>query len=107
MTRSKFLQRNGRLCGFILTGHAGSAEAGQNLVCAAVSSAAYMTANTITDVCHCAADIEERDGHLALRLSSEEAERCQTILEGFRLHMQALREQYPQHITIELTEVSF
>ena len=105
MTRSKFLQRNGRLCGFLLTGHAGSAEAGQNLVCAAVSSAAYMTANTITEVCGCHPDIETADGRMAVRLSDREAERCVDILEGFRLHMQELREMYPKDITIELTEV--
>ena len=105
MTRSKFLQRNGRLCGFVLTGHAGSAEAGQDLVCAAVSSAAYMTANTITEVCGCHPDIREEDGCMAVRLSPQEEERCRDILEGFRLHMQELGEKKQKNITIELTEV--
>ena len=41
----------GTVLGFSLQGHAGCGEAGQDIVCAAVSSAAYLTVNTLTDVC--------------------------------------------------------
>ena len=36
--------------GFCISGHAGAGSAGRDIVCAAVSSAAYMAANTLTDV---------------------------------------------------------
>ena len=100
MTRSKFFLKNGRLCGFQLEGHSGAGAEGNDIVCAAVSSAAYLTANTITDVCHCRADVEDSDGHMLVRVEETDAERCQDILQGFRLHMEELEQQYPQHIQI-------
>ena len=38
---------DGLLSGFSVTGHAGAGEYGQDIVCAAVSSATYMTANDL------------------------------------------------------------
>lgn len=51
MIRADFLSLpDGRLLGFRLCGHAGWGEEGTDIVCAAVSSAAYLVANTATDV---------------------------------------------------------
>ncbi len=104
MICATFLKRNGALCGFSVQGHSGSAPSGQDIVCAAVSSAVYMAANTVTDVCGCTADIREEDGHFTLTVKSGEAT-AQAILQGFQLHMEGLAEQYPHFIKI-LTEVS-
>ena len=41
-------EASGNLVGFVMEGHAGYADPGEDSVCAAVSSVAYMTANTIT-----------------------------------------------------------
>ena len=35
---------------FTVKGHSGSANAGEDIVCAAVSSAVYMAANTVTEI---------------------------------------------------------
>ena len=102
MTQSKFLVRDGLLYGFTIRGHSGAAPAGEDVVCAAVSSAALMTVNTVTDVCRCGAAVQCGDGFLSLRLSRAEAVRCRDVLEGFRLHMEAMREQYPQYITLTI-----
>ena len=50
MITVQFYSQAGLLTGFSLDGHAGRGEEGEDLLCASVSSAAYMTANTITDV---------------------------------------------------------
>lgn len=92
--------KNGRLCGFELEGHSGAGEAGSDIVCAAVSSAAYLTANTITDICHCRAEVRDSDGHMLVKVEDADTERCQDILKGFRLHMEELEQQYPEHIQI-------
>lgn len=108
MTRSKFYSCSGVLCGFELTGHAGAGAEGEDIVCAAVSSAAYLTVNTLTDVCHCSAAVEERDAFLSLRLKADcpdEAARCADLLEGLRLHLEGLAAQYPDHIRVTITEV--
>ena len=52
MTSVKFLSKNESLYGFEIKGHSSVDCDDQDgkLVCAAVSSAAYMTANTITEI---------------------------------------------------------
>ena len=45
-----FVLESGTIVGFEILGHSGYAESGKDIVCSAVSSAAYMTENNITDV---------------------------------------------------------
>ncbi len=105
MTRSKFFRKNGTLTGFTLSGHSGAGKEGEDIVCAAVSSAAYMTANTLTDVYRFPADITVRDGFLSLELSEQDAGKCRELMEGFLLHLTQLQGQYPHHIQVSITEV--
>ena len=52
MTKVKLLADEKGLCGFEISGHSskdGADEVGK-IVCAAVSSAAYLAANTVTDI---------------------------------------------------------
>lgn len=105
MTRAVFLVKKGSLCGFRLSDHCDADDAGYDIVCAAVSSAAYMTANTITDILGCPAAIETQDAYLELVVEKADIERCAAILAGFRLHMTELQKQYPQYIQVEITEV--
>ena len=96
---------SGRLLGFRVKGHAGSSEHGSDIVCAAVSSASLMAANTITEVLHIGADVTVKDGNLAIRIFERDADICRDILSGFKLHMLSLEEQYPQYISVNYTEV--
>ena len=95
---------DGLLTGFSVSGHAGAGAFGEDIVCAAVSSATYMTANTITEIAGQPADIAVSDGHLSLRITGDPLP-CQVILSGFRLHIQAMQEEYPQRIQLMNTEV--
>ena len=74
-------------------------------VCAAVSSAAYLTANTVTDILHVPAQVHVKDGRMDLRIAEEAAAHCQTVLAGLQLHLQALQDQYPERIQLMNTEV--
>ena len=107
MIRAVFLRHGPVLCGFSLTGHAGTAQKGQDIVCAAVSSAAYMAVNTLTDVCHCPAQVEldEQAGRMTVELAPEQAAEHREILEGFAAHLCQLAQQYPRSIHTEYTEV--
>ena len=105
MIRATLLTHGDTLCGFELKGHAGYAEQGRDIVCAAVSSAVYLSANTLTDVCGCRAEIEESEGRLFLLLSPESEEVGQNVLKGLRLHLEGLCAQYPKFIQLQLTEV--
>ncbi len=99
MTRVKFLVGNRQLKGFEISGHAGFAESGKDIICASVSSAAYMAANTITDVIGANADARADDGAMSLMLK-EPNERTETVLKGLELHLTELSKQYPENIKI-------
>ena len=105
MIRAVFTVEDGVITGFSVSGHAGFAEQGSDIVCAAVSSAAYMTVNTVTDVQELSCSVTVNDGHLTMSLSKQEAEQAQVILNGFLLHLDALSKEYPAMINIKLSEV--
>lgn len=104
MIRATFRYREGQAQGFSLVGHAGAGIEGEDIVCAAVSSAAYMTANTLTEICGVRAAAAVKDGEMSISFAEKDA--CaQAVLDGFLLHMQALQEQYPTRIQVQKMEV--
>ncbi len=105
MTQARFQLHDGLIEGFTLAGHSGAGEAGFDVVCAAISSAAYLTANTVTEICRCRAEVQERNGYLQVQVAPEDIARCQDILAGFRLHMEQLQQQYSEWIQVQIMEV--
>ena len=99
MIRVKFLIGNNRLTGFEIKGHAMFAESGKDVVCAAVSSAAYMAANTVTEIIGAKATATAADGAMHFEVC-EECDKCLAVLKGFELHMTELSKQYPQNIKV-------
>ena len=99
MIRVKFLIGNNRLTGFEIKGHAMFAESGKDVVCAAVSSAAYMAANTVTEIIGAKAKATATDGAMHFEVC-EECDKCLAVLKGFELHMTELSKQYPQNIKV-------
>ncbi|HZK20904.1 MAG TPA: ribosomal-processing cysteine protease Prp [Oscillospiraceae bacterium] len=93
------------LIGFRIGGHAYFSESGTDIICAAVSSAAYMAANTITDVEGIDAKIKEKDGFMEVIVPKTDAEKAKTVLSGLKLHLTQLSKQYPKNIEITYTEV--
>ena len=101
MTKVVFFKQNGSITGFSVDGHStvSAADNDGKLVCAAVSSAAYMAANTITEVVGAKADIALDDAKMIVKLQSKQAE-CQTLLKGFYIHIEQLSQQYPDNLAI-------
>ncbi len=94
----------GSVTGFYVEGHAMADGYGKDIVCAAVSSAAYMAANTVTDILRVKATAAARDGSMTLCVEKQDAPKAKDILAGFELHMKALAGQYPRNLTIKYTE---
>ncbi len=92
--------RKGEIVGFDISGHTGLASAGRDILCAAISSAAYLTANTITDVLGVDAKVAVTDGGMSLLVPVGEEETTRAVLKGLELHLRQLREQYPKGIRI-------
>ena len=95
----KFVRSGKANIGFECKGHAGYAQAGQDIVCAAVSSAAYLAANTITDFLNIAARAEAKDGYMLLMLEEESAQGTK-VLDGLEAHIRSLAQEYPRSIKV-------
>lgn len=99
MIKIEFFGGVNGLCGFEATGHAEGGDAGENVLCAFVSSSCLMAANTVTEVLHLDCDAQSQSGYLRLMIL-ENAAPAQDILNGLRLHLTQLQKDYPQSIKV-------
>lgn len=104
MTLIKFFESRGTVTGFEIEGHTGAGRYGNDIVCAAVSSAALMAVNTITEIIGAKARVTQNDGFLSIKLSEQDAKNCRQVLEGLRLHLTELGRRYENNIKV-ITEV--
>ena len=106
MTTITFRMEEDRIVGFDSQGHSGYAEAGADIVCAAVTSAIRLVDATVNDVLGLAASVKIRqeDARIEFRLPgglSETAEyACQSLLTGLMVYFTELRDEYPENIEV-------
>ena len=104
MTTIRFDRFHGRLSGFSCQGHSGYADAGEDIVCAAVTSAVRLAECTINDVLHAEASVtvEEVSAEVTLSLpdSCRRRDECEAVLQGLLLYMRELSEENPDHLTV-------
>lgn len=94
MIKANFYQKNGLYCGFIISGHAGG-KYGQDIVCAGVSSAVMLTANTLTDFLMCDCDVKVGNNVTALKLNDyENNPDCRALIFSLKTHLQLLAEDH-------------
>lgn len=99
MIQTKIIKIGESLVGFDVRGHADDTKAvGEDIICASVSSACYLVANTITDCIGLDANIKLEDGYMQLTLPAGSAANAQDILKGFQLHMEQIAQQYPANV---------
>ena len=95
---------DGRISGFSVSGHSGYAEAGEDIVCAAVSAVVGMAEATINDVCGAKAKVRVKDEQarvtLTLPASCDEEESVQAVLAGMMLTLLSMRDDYPDYIEV-------
>ena len=104
MTRCEFTTENERITGFSISGHSGYAEAGSDIVCAAISAVVTMAEATINDVCGAKAKVRVKDEDarvtLTLPASCDEEESVQAVLAGMMLTLCSMRDDYPDYIEV-------
>ena len=104
MTKCEFFTEDDRITGFTVSGHSGYAEAGQDIVCAAISAVVTMAEATINEVCGAKAKVrvKEEDARVTLTLpaSCDEEESVQAVLAGMMLTLISLRDDYPDYIEV-------
>ena len=104
MTRCEFFTEDDRITGFSVSGHSGYAEAGSDIVCAAITAIVRMAEATINDVCGAKAKVRVKDADnritLMLPTSCDEEESVQAVLAGMMLYLVDLKDQYPDFIEV-------
>ena len=104
MTRCEFFTEDDRITGFSVSGHSGYAEAGADIVCAAISAVVTMAEATINDVCGAKAKVrvKEEDARITLMLpaSCDEEETVQAVLSGLLVTLLSFKEDYPDYIEV-------
>ena len=106
MTTITFHTEGSRITGFDAVGHSGYAEAGEDIVCAAVTSAVRLTECAVNDVLGLEASVKvkEQDASISLKLPSglgqTNESTCQTLLTALMVHFTSLHEEYPENILV-------
>ena len=104
MTRCEFFTEEDRITGFSISGHSGYAEAGQDIVCAAISAVVTMAEATINEVCGAKAKVRVKDADaritLTLPSSCDEEDTVQAVLAGMMLTLISLAEDHPDYIEV-------
>ena len=104
MTRCEFFTEDDRITGFSISGHSGYAEAGSDIVCAAISALVTMAEATINDVCGAKAKVRvgENEARITLKLpkTCDEEETVQAVLAGMMVTLISLQEDYSDFIEV-------
>ena len=93
-----------------ITGHSGQAEAGRDIVCAAVSILGCTCVNAMESVCGLIPLItENEDGVLAFQLpemTPEENAKAQILMGALKQGLTDLADAYPRNVTLTIQSLS-
>ena len=103
MTTATFHTEGRRITGFTVQGHSGYASEGEDIVCAAVTSAVRLAECAVNDVLGLEAPVKVRQkdaSKLPAQLGPANEDTCQVLLTALMVHLVQLAEEYPDHITV-------
>ena len=106
MVKAEFFRSgaDGRLLGFSISGHAGFADEGFDIVCASVSSAVMLTANTVTESFKLDAKVADNGNEILLKLGNDPDGIGDKLLLGLLTHLYLLGEQFPDAVKAEIID---
>lgn len=101
MTKVEFIRQDKFIIGYKIQGHSSENELDLEgkIICSSVSSVAYMTANTLSEIIKAKIDAKIDDAVMEIKVLSKIPE-SQVILEGLKLHLVQLSKDFPKNITI-------
>ena len=108
MIRAVLYRDGDDLTGCRLEGHSGWANAGHDIVCAAVSILGCTCVNALESVCGVIPEVTQNDeGILTFHLPSmteKENEKAQILMGALRQGLDDLTAEYPQNVTLSIIE---
>ena len=111
MTTVTFHSEGSRITGFTVEGHSGLAPEGEDVLCAAVTSAVRLVECAVNDVLGLEASVKvrQKDASISLKLpgglGQTNESTCQTLLTAMMVYFTDLREEYPDNIIVYDMEV--
>ena len=100
--------QSGALLGFQLSGHAGAGEAGEDIVCSAVSALTINTVNSLEQFTDAGfeEDYDEKTGFMKVVLNGSACDHdAQLLMASLELGITQMAQSYPDHIRIAEDEV--
>ncbi len=95
-----------RIVSFQVEGHSGLADEGEDVLCAAVTSAVRLTECAVNDVLGLEASVKVKSEKalislkLPVGLGQTNESTCQTLLTALMLYLSQLHEEYPENIIV-------
>ncbi|MBQ9947205.1 MAG: ribosomal-processing cysteine protease Prp [Oscillospiraceae bacterium] len=93
MLKAVFYKENGRFTGFSISGHAGYGTEGNDIVCAAITSAVELTCNTITEFFGTSARVDVFENEVRLVLNGQH-EPSQQLLASLCAHIENIASEH-------------
>ncbi len=106
MTTVRIYQKNGSYQGFEADGHAGFAEEGEDIVCAAISVLTINTVNSIETLAKDKVEASEDDGNLTARFPDGLSHEGTLLMDSMILGLMSIENSYGRSfININTEEV--
>ena len=111
MTTVTFTTRGDRIEAVEFKGHAALADAGEDVLCAALTSAIRLIETTVNDVLAVGAAVKVREEKALISLKlpgdmgKESEDTCQALLAGLMVYLAQLSEEYPENLSVLDMEV--
>ena len=105
MIRAEFFYKKGEPQRFAISGHAGYAESGKDIVCASVSSAVQMAINGMTEIVKVNCKVNVYEDCIECILPPNPRPAATHFVSALRLHLKLLSEDFPGTINLIITEV--
>ena len=100
--------QKGHFRGLEITGHAGYADKGEDIVCAAVSVLTINTVNSLEQLTEETFDLDadEKSGRISVHITHQPGEGATLLLSSYELGIQGIAEHYgTQYLSLETKEV--
>jgi len=108
MTKISIVKSHGRYKGFECIGHSGYGEAGEDIVCAAISTLTINTINSIEQFTEDAFSLEADDniGSIKMYFNEIPSDKSDLLMKSMELGLNAIADQYDgQFVTVKIQEV--
>ena len=106
MIQATFHMEGRNIVSFQVEGHSGLAEAGKDVLCAAVTSAVRLTECAVNDVLGLEAGVKVKPEKALISLKlpgglgQTDESTCQTLMAALMVYLTQLHEEYPENIIV-------